>query len=210
VERLDLFQLHSWMASGVQALDWLETLNALRIEGKIDQIGVSIRDYRPQDGVDLAHLGLVASQQVIFNLFEQTPTHHLFPAGQAADTAFIARVPLDSGSLVGRWTEDTYAQWEPGSVPHVMFHGQRFADTVERVNALKDLCAPYYPTLAEAALRYVLSEPMVSTVIPGMTSRAMVDMNVAYSDGGAFPADLKAALPAHCWVRNYYWETKAP
>jgi aryl-alcohol dehydrogenase-like predicted oxidoreductase len=210
VERLDLFQLHSWIANGVQALDWLETLNALRVEGKIDQIGVSIRDFRPQDGLGLANLGLVASQQVIFNMFEQTPSHELFPAGQATDTAFIARVPLDSGSLVGHWTEDTYAQWAPGSVPSVMFQGQRFTDTLERVAALRDLCAPYYPTLAEAALRYVLSEPMVSTVIPGMTSRAMVDMNVAYSDGGVFPADLKAALPAHCWVRNYYWETNAP
>jgi aryl-alcohol dehydrogenase-like predicted oxidoreductase len=209
VERLDLFQLHSWMADGTQSLDWLETLNALRLEGKIDQIGVSIRDFRPQDGVDLARLGLVASQQVIFNMFEQTPTVELFPAGSAADTAFIARVPLDSGSLVGHWTDETYAQWAPGSIPSVMFQGQRFADTLQRVGALKDVCAPYYATLAEAAMRYVLSESAVSTVIPGMTSRAMVDANVAFSDGDTFPVDLKAALPAHCWVRNYYWETKA-
>lgn len=208
VERLDLFQLHSWMADGVQSLDWLETLNALRIEGKIDQVGVSIRDFRPQDGVHLARLGLVASQQVIFNMFEQTPTDELFPAGLATDTAFIVRVPLDSGSLAGHWTEETYAQWAPGSIPNVMFQGQRFIDTLQRVHALKDLCAPYYPTLAEAAMRYVMSESAVSTVIPGMTSRAMVDMNVSFSDGDGFPADLKAALPAHCWVRNYYWETK--
>src|SRR3989338_2244713 len=59
VDRIDLFQLHSWMASGLYELDWLETLNALRVEGKIDQIGVSIRDYRPADGVDLARLGVV-------------------------------------------------------------------------------------------------------------------------------------------------------
>jgi len=207
VERIDLFQLHSWMASGIRALDWLETLNALRVEGKIDQIGVSIRDFRPQDGVDLAALGLVASQQVIFNLFEQTPRHDLFPAGQATDTAFIARVPLDSGSLVGHWTSDTYAQWTPGSVPYQMFQGERFSDTLERINALKAVCAPYYLTLAEAAMRYVLSEWAVCAVIPGMTNRAEVDMNVACSDGAGFPAELKAVLPPHCWVRNYYRET---
>lgn len=208
VERLDLFQLHSWMADGAQSLDWLETLNALRLEGKIDQIGVSIRDFRPLDGVGLARLGLVASQQVIFNMFEQTPAGGLFPAGLATETAFIARVPLDSGSLAGQWTEETYAQWAPGSIPSVMFQGQRFTNTLQRVHALKDLCATYYPTLAEAAMRYVLSESAVSTVIPGMTSRAMVDMNVAFSDGDPFPAGIKAALPAHCWVRNYYGETK--
>ena len=110
----------------------------------------------------------------------------------------------------GAWqTEETYTQWAPGSIPSVMFQGQRFTDTLQRVSDLKDLCAPYYPTLAEAAMRSVLSESAVSTVIPGMTSRAMVDMNVAYSDGDTFPADLKAALPAPCWVRNYHWETKA-
>ena len=55
----------------VDNLEWLETLNALRVEGKIDKIGVSIRDYRPDEGVDIAALGLVDSIQVIFNLFEQ-------------------------------------------------------------------------------------------------------------------------------------------
>ncbi len=206
VERLDLYQLHCWIADGTHELDWLETLNDLRIEGKIDQIGVSIRDCRAYEGVDLAKLGLVASQQVIFNMFEQSPVDELFPAGQATDTAFIARVPLDSGSLVGHWTADTYSTWEPGSVPHMMFAGDRFVQTFERMQALKELCAPYYPTLAEAAMRYALSEPAVSAVIPGMKNRAEVDMNTVYSDGAEFPAELKAALPAHCWVRNYYKE----
>jgi aryl-alcohol dehydrogenase-like predicted oxidoreductase len=203
VERLDLFQLHSWMSAGVHQLDWLETLNALRLEGKIDQIGVSIRDFRPEDGLELAALGLVSSQQVIFNMFEQTPTDELFAAG-ASSTAFIARVPLDSGALVGHWTPETYAQWEHGSVPYNMFGGDRFAATLRRVNALKDLCADYFPSLADAAMRYVLSHDSVSTVIPGMTTRAEVDLNVAVSDGVEFPRELSEALAEHRWVRNYY------
>jgi aryl-alcohol dehydrogenase-like predicted oxidoreductase len=207
VERIDLFQLHCWIADGVGALDWLETLNELRLEGKIDQIGVSIRDYRADDGIGLAQLGLVASQQVIFNMFEQTPTTGLFAVGEASGTAFIARVPLDSGSLVGHWTADTYASWSPGSVPHAMFQGDRFATTLARVQALKDLCAPHYSSLAEAAMRYVLNETAVSTVIPGMTTRAEVDMNIAYSDGASFPPELTAEIPAHRWARNYYRET---
>ncbi|MEZ5450014.1 MAG: aldo/keto reductase [Thiolinea sp.] len=108
VERLDLFQLHCWVPRGTTELDWLETLNDLRQEGKIDQIGVSIRDYRADEGINLARLGLVAAQQVVFNLFEQTPARGLFPAGIATEQAFIARVPFDSGSLTGTWTEDTY------------------------------------------------------------------------------------------------------
>ena len=203
VERIDLFQLHSWMVSGLYELDWLETLNALRVEGKIDQIGVSIRDYRPQDGVDLARLGLVASQQVVLNLFEQRPANDLFKAG-AGTQGFIARVPLDSGSLVGHWDEHTYAGFAQGSVPTQLFRGDRFAETLTRVQALKALCAPYYPTLAEAAMRYVLSCPELSCVIPGMLDPEQVDMNVVYSDGALFPAELKAALAAHVWPRNFY------
>jgi aryl-alcohol dehydrogenase-like predicted oxidoreductase len=85
-----------------------------------------------------------------------------------------------------------------------MFRDERFSQTLARVEKLKALCAPYYPTLAEAAMRYVLSAPALSTVIPGMKNRAEVDMNIVYSDGAAFPADLALQLPPHGWIRNYY------
>jgi len=204
VERLDLFQLHCWLADGIQTLEWLETLNALRLEGKVDRIGVSIRDYRPEEGVDLAALGLVDSIQVVFNLFEQRAAGALFQAGEMTDTAFIARVPLDSGSLVGNWTEETYKSWETNSVPAQLFRDARFPETLRRMQTLKADCAPYFPTLAEAAMRYVLSAPQLSTLIPGMKNRAEVDMNIAYSDGAAFPAELAAKLPQHAWPRNFY------
>jgi aryl-alcohol dehydrogenase-like predicted oxidoreductase len=204
VERIDLYQLHCWLKDGLRRLDWLETLNALRQEGKIDHIGVSIRDFKPEEGVDLARFGLVDSQQVVFNMFEQRPSGDLFKSGAATGTAFIARVPLDSGSLVGNWTEDTYASWKEGSQPHSMFRGERFAETLARLEALKRVTSPHYPTLAEAAMRYVLSAPELSTLIPGMKNRAEVDMNIAYCDGASFPEALARALPAHSWIRDYY------
>lgn len=204
VERLDLFQLHCWLKDGTAALDWLETLNDLRREGKIDHIGVSIRDYRPDEGIELAQYGLVDSIQVIFNMFEQRPAGDLFRSGEATSTAFIARVPLDSGSLIGHWTKDSYASFEHGSQPHSMFRGTRFMETFNRVEALKVLCKPHYPTLAEAAMRYVLSAPQLSTLIPGMKNKAEVDMNIVYCDGKQFPPELRAALTSHGWVRNYY------
>ena len=199
VERLDLLQLHCWIADGLRDREWLEVLEALRSEGKIDKIGVSIRDYRPDEGVELAELGLVDAIQVIFNMFEQRPVDALFPAGGRTNTAFIDRVALDSGSLSGSWTAQTRDGWREGSVPR-----QRFDETLARVEELKALCAPYYETLAEAALRYALSAPEVSTVIAGMSSARTVDRNVAYSDGEPFPDELRAALVAHRWPRNYY------
>jgi aryl-alcohol dehydrogenase-like predicted oxidoreductase len=204
VERIDLFQLHSFMPSAMEELDWLETLMKLRREGKIDRIGVSLRDNRPQEGVDLVAAGLVDSVQCIFNMFEQRPAADLFQEGGRTNTAFIARVPLDSGSLVGHWTTESYAAFESGSQPHTMFRGERFAETLARVEKLKILCKPYYSTLAEAAMRYVLSAPQLSTLIPGMQNRAQVDMNIAYCDGAVFPEALTKTLPPHTWIRNYY------
>jgi aryl-alcohol dehydrogenase-like predicted oxidoreductase len=204
VDRLDLFQLHGWFPDGITTLDWLETLNALRQEGKIDRIGVSIRDYRPQDGVDLARFGLVDSLQVVLNLFEQRPLDALIPAAQSSGTASIARVPLDSGSLTGTWTEATYSSWDPESVPAWLFRDERFGETLRRLEALKELARPYFSSLAEAAMRFTLASPGVSTVIPGMLTEREVDMNVALSDGAAFPLELLDALPAHRWPRNFY------
>ena len=204
VERLDLFQLHCWLKDGLSSLDWLETLNDLRREGKLDHIGVSIRDYRPEEGVDLARFGLVDSIQVVFNMFEQRPAGDLFNAGAQTNTAFIARVPLDSGALTGMWTKDSYARFEPGSQPHSMFRGERFMETFHRVEKLKALVSPFYPSLAETAMRYVLAAPQLSTLIPGMKNKAEVDMNIAVSDGREFPPELLAALTAFGWVRNYY------
>ena len=155
------------------------------------RIGVSIRDYRPEDGVDLAQFGLVDSLQVVFNMFEQRPATTLFPAAAESRTACIARVPFDSGSLIGNWTEDTYATWPEDSVPAWLFRGERFGETLRRVAALKELCAPLLPDPRRGghAVRAVLPG-QVSTVIPGMLTPAEVDMNVAYSDGAPFPPEL--------------------
>jgi aryl-alcohol dehydrogenase-like predicted oxidoreductase len=204
VERIDLYQMHSFMPSAMIELDWLETLHKLQREGKIDRVGVSLRDYEPEEGVDAAECGLVDSFQVIFNMFEQRPAQQLFQAGKNSNVAFIARVPLDSGSLVGNWNASSYEQFETGSQQFNMFRGERFVETLKRVQALKDLCTPYYATLAETAMRYILSESRVSTLIPGMKNRGEVDMNIAYCDGAEFPLNLKQKLPHHIWIRNYY------
>lgn len=204
VERIDLLQLHCWLPAGTVQLDWLETLNELRLEGKIDQFGVSIRDNRPREGVGLARLGLAASQQVVFNLFDQRPAAELFRAGEETGTAYIARVPLDSGSLTGSWTETSYAEWGTDDVRHHMFAGPRFAETLRRVEALKQVVKPHYESLAEAAFRFILADPAVSVVIPGMKNKREIDMNLAYSDGKPFPEALRNELRQHAWPRNFY------
>lgn len=205
VERLDLLQLHCWAPDLAISLDWLETINELRLEGKIDQIGVSLRDYRPNEGIIAADLNLVSSVQVIFNMFEQRPaTEGLFEACAKSGTAAIARVPMDSGSLSGLWTNETPATWMENSVQAQLFGGDRFSETLARIEQLKEVVKPYYSTLAEAAIRYSLSSPSVSSTIPGMSSVRSVDRNVAYSDGQSFPEELIQKIAEFNWPRNYY------
>ena len=204
VERIDLLQLHAWIPRGTVELDWLETLNDLRLQGKIDQVGISLRDIRPAHGIGAAKLGLVSSIQVMFNIFEQEPMTELFPAGQETGTAFIARVPFDSGALTGTWDGDTYASWAKDDKRHLMYRGDRFQETLTRVAAVRSLCEPYYDTLAEAAMRYCLHHPAVSIVIPGMRNEQEVSLNLAYSDGAPFPPELVEALRPHAWKHEFY------
>jgi aryl-alcohol dehydrogenase-like predicted oxidoreductase len=75
---------------------------------------------------------------------------------------------------------------------------------MNRLERLQALCKPYFANLAEAAIRFVLSEPEVSTLIPGMKNRHEVDLNIAYCDDTIFPQELKDKLVEHMWVRNYY------
>jgi len=204
VERLDLLQLHLWLESGVQELEWLETLNALRLEGKVDKIGVSLADIRPKQGVDLAKLSLVDTMQVKFNIFEQEPMDELFPIGKTTNTGFIARVPLDSGALTGTWDESTYFEWSVEDKRHLMYYGDRFKKTLQRIEKLKKICEPYYGNLANAALRYALHPEEVSLIIPGMRNKSEVDLNIAISDGAKFPTELVNSLKPHRWKHEFY------
>ncbi|MGB0774600.1 MAG: aldo/keto reductase [Akkermansiaceae bacterium] len=202
---IDLLQLHGWYHQGCYQLDWLEALNTLKSEGKIAHIGVSLHDARPDQGITVAELGLVDSIQVIFNIFEQEPLEKLLPAAQATSTAIIARVPLDSGSLTGSWNAHTIDDWQPDDKRHQMYAKDgNFSETLARIDRIKNVCTPHYPSLAEAALRFSLSPDAVSLTIPGMRNRHEVDLNTVHSDGIPFPAELAKDLTPHAWKHAFY------
>ncbi|NWK54123.1 aldo/keto reductase [Verrucomicrobiaceae bacterium N1E253] len=205
IDCLDLIQLHGWYHKGCYELDWLEALNTLKSEGKVQHIGVSLHDARPDQGVMLAKLGLVDSIQVLFNIFEQEPMLELFPAACESNTAIIARVPLDSGSLTGTWTKETIEQWPGDDKRHQMYAKDgNFEHTLERIEKIKDTCTPYYTGLAEAALRFVLHHKAVSLTIPGMRNGHEVDLNIHHSDGAKFPNELVKQLRQHTWKHSFY------
>jgi aryl-alcohol dehydrogenase-like predicted oxidoreductase len=203
-DTIDLLQLHLWFEDGTNEFEWLEGLIKLVQEGKIRYFGVSLEDIKPSTGVLLAKSGIVASQQVIYNLFEQEPERELFPEGEKTNTAFIARVPFDSGALTGTWNSDTYNNWEENDKRYQMYRNGRFNETLARVDNLELLCSAYYSTLAEAAMRFSLGDTAVNTVVCGMRNKSEIDMNSAYSDGIPFNRELRDKVREHEWKHQFY------
>lgn len=207
-EAIDVYQLHGWFPQGIEQTEWYDTLLELQKAGKIRTFGVSIRDYRPQDGVELAQRRMVDAQQVVFNIFEQRPLDALLPACAENQVGVIARVPFDEGSLVGNWTPEWYDQLAPDDFRRKYFKDERFAATYNKVEQLKALVrettGDQYRTLAEVSLRYCLSASEVSCVIPGIKNRFELMENVKASDGDGLPPELLEALRAFNWPRNYH------
>jgi aryl-alcohol dehydrogenase-like predicted oxidoreductase len=202
LERIDLLQLHVWSDEWVEQGDWRETVDALRSEGKIGFFGISINDHQPHNALRMVESGAVDSVQVIYNVFDQSPEDELFPVCREHGVGVIARVPLDEGGLTGRIGPDT--EFAEDDFRGHYFGGERKRELAERVEAITANLGIADDELAEVALRFVLGEPAVSTVIPGMRSVRNVERNVAASDGRGIPEGWREKLRAHRWVRNFY------
>ncbi|RCH70189.1 aldo/keto reductase [Streptomyces sp. SDr-06] len=202
LDHFDVLQFHVWNDEWVGQGDWLETIAELKREGTIRLFGVSVNDHRPDSALALVRSGVVDSVQVIYNIFDQSPDDALFPACQEHGVGVIVRVALDEGGLTGRITADT--TFPEGDWRNRYFRGDRPAQVERRVAALVEDLGIAQDEIAETALRFVLSSPAVSTVIPGMRSLRNVERNTALSDGRALTADQLAVLAKHRWQRNFY------
>ena len=202
LDAIDVQQFHVWDDAWVDQGDWREAIDALREEGKIRFFGVSINDHQPDNALELIRAGLADTVQVIYNVFDQSPEDELFPACREHDVGVLARVPLDEGGLTGRITPDT--EFPEGDFRARYFRDDRKREVHERAQAIADDLGVGEDGLAELALRYILSAPEVSSVIPGMRSVRNVERNVAVADGRGLDPGQVERLKAHRWVRNFY------
>jgi aryl-alcohol dehydrogenase-like predicted oxidoreductase len=200
LERIDVQQFHVWHDNWLEQGDWLETIEALKQEGKIGAFGVSINDHQPETALRLVRSGRVDTVQVIYNVFDQSPEDELFPATEEHGVGVIARVPFDEGGLTGSIAPDT--EFPDGDFRAHYFSGDRKQEVADRIAAIVDDLGIERDRVAEIALRYILSHYAVSTTIPGMRSIRNVERNMAV-DGG-LPAEQVERLHAHRWVRNFY------
>ncbi|WP_324718065.1 aldo/keto reductase [Carboxydochorda subterranea] len=202
LETIDVLQLHVWSDEWVGQGDWLDAVQRLKAQGKIRFFGISINDHQPDNALRLIETGVVDTVQVIYNIFDQSPEDRLFPACQRHNVGVIVRVPLDEGGLSGRITPDT--TFPPGDWRNDYFRGDRKRQVYERVQRILRDLAITAEQLPEVALRFTLSHPAVSTVIPGMRSVAHVERNVSAGDGKGLPPEQLRKLKAHRWIRNFY------
>jgi len=195
----DLMQLHTWEDSWLTDDRWYHKLSDLKSQGLFHAIGISQNRWEPWNGIKAVESGLIDCVQVIYNIFDQNPQDELFPACRKHDVAVIARVPFDEGTLTGTLTKSS--KWDEGDWRNSYFVPENLSASVDRAEALRPIVPPSM-TMAEMALRFSLSEPTVSTVIPGMRSIKNVNANMAASDAGSLPQELLDKLAAHRWVRQ--------
>lgn len=202
LDHFDVLQFHVWNDEWIGRGDWLETVADLKKEGTIRLFGVSVNDHQPDTALALVRSGVVDSVQVIYNVFDQAPADTLLPACEEHGVGVIVRVALDEGGLTGRITAGT--TFPEGDWRNRYFRDDRPAEVERRVAAIVADLGIAPDEIAENALRFVLSSPAVSTVIPGMRSLRNVERNTALSDGRALTPDQLAVLAKHRWQRNFY------
>jgi len=200
MDSIDLLQLHVWTPEFLEHDDWRRAFDDLRRASKIQAAGISVSEHDPDSVLTALRTGLVDAVQVIYNIFDQLPEKNLLPLCEELNIGVLARVPLDEGSLSGHFSEAT--TFPPGDFREWYFRGDRKRQVVEHLRPLeKDLGGA---NLAEAALRFCLSHPTVSTVITGMRTIKHAEANAHVSDEGPLPAETLQVLKRHAWDRNFY------
>lgn len=202
LETIDLQQLHVWNPEWLDREEWRRAFEELKTAGKVRAVGVSINDHEPDSALDLMRTGLIDAVQVIYNIFDQTPEQNLFPLAQKLNIGVLARVPFDEGSLTGSITEETV--FNPKEFRAFYFRGDRKKQVVEHVAALERDLGSGNGSLAEVALRFTISHPAVSTVIPGMRTVHNVERNAAVSAKGPLDDATRQILRRHAWPKNFY------
>jgi aryl-alcohol dehydrogenase-like predicted oxidoreductase len=198
VSTVDLQQFHVWTDAWAHDDRWQRAVSSLKEDGLVGAIGISINRWQPANVLKALATDLIDCVQVVYNIFDQGPEDELFAECRRRHIAVIARVPFDEGSLTGTLTADT--TWPQADFRNIYFQPDNLKQTLERVAALR----PHVPrgmSMPELALRFILQNRDVSTVIPGMRKLRNVEANLAASDGHPLPPDVIAELRKHRWDR---------
>lgn len=198
LECVDLQQFHVWSDTWATDDRWQRAADDLKREGLVRAIGISINRFEPTNVVQALHTGVVDSVQVVYNVFDAGAADELFSICRDLGVAVIVRVPFDEGSLTGTLTPDM--TWPEGDFRNSYFAPDRLRETCRRVDLLREDLPPGM-SMPELAMRFILSNQDVTTIIPGMRRVRNVESNLATADGAGLPPALLARLKRHRWER---------
>jgi aryl-alcohol dehydrogenase-like predicted oxidoreductase len=199
LSRIDLLQFHVWEDAWARDERWQRIMDDLKREELIRAVGISVNRWEPENVVEAIKTNLIDAVQVIYNIFDQAPQDVLLPLCHERNIGVIARVPFDEGTLTGTLTKDS--RWPEGDWRNTYFVPENLAASVERAERLRPLVPPGM-TMPELALRWILEDDRVATVIPGMRKVRHVEANLGVSDGRRLDATLKQQLANHRWDRT--------
>lgn len=210
IDCLDLVQLHCPPTEVYYDPTVFDALDQLKAKGKIAHYGISVE--KVEEGLIALEWPGIVSIQLIFNIFRQRPAELLLPRTAAAGVGLIARVPLASGLLTGKMSQDSQfaeddhrafnrdgAAFDRGET----FSGVPYEVGLEAVDALRSL-VPADQTLAQFALRWILMHDQITTVIPGAKSAAQANANTAAASQDSLSDQIMAA------ARKVYDDMVAP
>ena len=176
VDCLDVYYIHTWCPGWNEETEWYEAMLKLREQGKIKGIGISVSDARPAEANGSMQAGRVDVVQLIYNILDQRAATEVFPVARQHNVGIVARVPLASGALVGQWTAQT--TFPPDDWRHDVFVDQTLERTLHYIDQLRFLAEGSAHSLPEAAIRFCISDPAVSSVIPGARSPEEAEENL--------------------------------
>lgn len=201
VETIDLQQFHVWTDEWAGDERWQRAVDDLKSQKLIKGFGISINRWEPTNVLKALKSGVVDSVQVVYNIFDQNPEDELFPMCREMNIGVIARVPFDEGSLTGTMTHGM--TWPQGDWRNLYFSPDKLPAILHHVDALRD-DVPAGMSMPELALRFILANPDVSTIIPGMRRRLHVETNLGVSDGDRLAPEVMTKLRRHRWTRTYF------
>ena len=206
-EQIDLFQVHCAPFSILKETDLFPILDKLKKEGKIRAYGVSVETV--DEGLFVLDQSNASALQVIFNVLRQKPQDVLFPKAKEQNVGILARVPLASGLLTGKYTTDTIFASDDhrhynrdGQAFNVgeTFGGLPFQTGVELANEVAWI-AEGRGSLARASLKWILENDAVTSVIPGFRNVKQVQDNLAAVNEKGYTTDELARLEEFYWTK---------
>jgi aryl-alcohol dehydrogenase-like predicted oxidoreductase len=200
-DTIALQQFHVWSSGWELDDDFQDAVYWLKKKSGVRFVGISVNDHQPSSVIAALRTGVIDCVQVIYNIFDPSAADELFPVCQELQIGVIARVPFDEGSLAGRITPATNfatADWRAR-----YFAGERKQEVCRRVDSLRTELGNH-ESLPRTALRFCLSHPAISSVIPGMRKVSHVDDNIGSAAAGPLTVSTLEVLQHHRWARNFY------